>query len=144
MLEIPETLFLKVEVHALEGYPSEVCGFLLGVDGEVRRIQEVRRAVNLLADSTNDRYLIDPRDTLRVDRDARRNGFEILGFYHSHPDHRAVPSSYDVERAWPWYSYLILATTSRGMQSARAWRLDGDEMAEESLKLIRRQVVEGV
>lgn len=144
MLEIPDTLFRKMEAHALEGYPSEVCGFLLGVDGEARQVREVRRASNVLADSTRDRYLIDPRDTLKVDRETRQRGLQIVGFYHSHPDHPASPSGYDVERAWPWYTYLILATTSRGVREARAWRLEGEKMVEEPLKLISRQVVEGV
>jgi proteasome lid subunit RPN8/RPN11 len=144
MLELPETLLKKLEAHALEVYPSEACGFLLGMDGEVRRVQEVRRAANLLEDSTKDRYLIDPRDILKVDRESRQRGFEILGFYHSHPDHPAAPSLHDRDRAWPWYTYLILATTPRGVVDARAWRLGEEEMKEEPLKLIKRQVVEGV
>ncbi|MEE9237888.1 MAG: M67 family metallopeptidase [Thermoplasmata archaeon] len=144
MLELPEALFRKLEAHALEGYPSEVCGFLLGVDGEVRRVHEVRPGTNLLADSTNDRYLIDPGDTLRADREARQNGFEILGFYHSHPNHPAAPSIHDVERAWPWYSYLILSSTPGGVQAVRAWRQEGEEMVEEPLHIENREIVEGV
>ncbi len=133
MLEISGALMRKLEAHALEGYPSEVCGFLLGTDGDVRRVQGVRPGANLLAESTYDRYLIDPKDTLRADGDARERGLEILGFYHSHPDHPAAPSVYDVERAWPWYSYLILATSSGGVHAVRAWRLRDEEMAEEPL-----------
>ncbi len=143
-MEIPEALFKELEVHALEGHPAEVCGFLLGLDGEVRQVLRVKRGDNLLAGSTNDRYLVDPKDTLEADREARLEGLDILGFYHSHPDHPAAPSSYDRERAWPWYSYLILATTAHRVQDAKAWRLEGDEMKEEPLKLMRSKVVEGV
>ncbi len=92
---------------------------------------------------SRDRYLIDPKDTLDTERNAREKGQEILGFYHSHPDHPAVPSVYDKERAWPWYSYLILTTTSQGVLGARAWRLQEDEMVEDSLHLIKRERIEG-
>ncbi len=137
MLEIPDPLLRRLEAHAVEGYPSEVCGLLVGTDGEVRVVSEVKRGVNLLGDSTTDRYIIDPRDILRTDREAREMGLEVLGFYHSHPNHPAAPSAYDVERAWPWYSYLILATTPQGVQAARAWRHEGDGMAEETIQITR-------
>ncbi len=131
MLRLPRSLRPRLEAHALEGYPSEVCGFLLGMG---RQVREVRPATNLRADRGRDRYEVDPRDTLRADRYARERGLEILGFYHSHPDHPAVPSAFDAERAWPVYSYLILATSPDGVEDVRAWRLNGERMEEEALR----------
>ena len=137
MLELPKDLFDELREHALEGYPSEVCGLLLGHDGEVRRIAATRRATNLRAGTTRDRYEIDPQDIVDGDREARERDLEILGFYHSHPDHPAAPSRYDADRAWPWYSYVILATTAEEAGPATAWRLEGAGMEEESLRFIR-------
>lgn len=133
MLQLRRSLRPRLEAHALEGYPSEVCGFLLGVG---REVQEVRPATNLRAGSTRDRYEVDPRDTLEADRYAREHGLEILGFYHSHPGHPAVPSAFDAERAWEVYSYLILATAADRVGDLRAWRLNGGRMEEEPLQLI--------
>lgn len=141
MLELPEDLEEELEAHALQGYPAEVCGLLLGVDGEVRRVTAARRATNLRADTTRDRYEIDPRDIVDGDREARESGLAILGFYHSHPDHPAAPSRYDAERAWPWYSYVILATTLDGVQTTTSWRREGEEMVEEPLRFISRHQV---
>ena len=122
MLELPENLLEELRLHAREGYPSEVCGLLLGLDGEVRRITATRRATNLRAATTRDRYEINPQDIVDGDREARERDLVIVGFYHSHPDHPAAPSHYDAERAWPWYSYVILATSAEGNGTATAWR----------------------
>lgn len=135
MLTLSEPLLRRIEEHAQAGYPAEVCGHLLGVDGEVRRVTEVRQATNLLQTATRDRYEVDPQDTLRADREARDRGEEVLGFYHSHPDHPAVPSAFDKARAWPWYSYLILSISSE-TTAARAWRLEGESMVEDTLTII--------
>ncbi|MFQ5918695.1 MAG: Mov34/MPN/PAD-1 family protein [Thermoplasmata archaeon] len=136
MLEVPESLLEELRRHAREGYPSEVCGLLLGLDGEVRQVTATRRATNLRAGTTRDRYEIDPQDIVDGDRDARGRDLEILGFYHSHPDHPAAPSQYDADRAWPWYSYVILATSAEGPGEATAWRRAETGMVEEPLRFI--------
>ncbi len=143
-LELSEDLFDRIASHAVEGYPAEVCGFLLGEEGEARRVRRVKRGTNLLAGNARDRYLIDPQDTLEAEKEARESGMEVLGFYHSHPDHPAVPSSHDRERAWPWYSYLIVATTPDGVQAARSWRFQDERMVEDPVRLTQQEMVEGV
>jgi proteasome lid subunit RPN8/RPN11 len=80
--------------HALEGYPFEVCGVLVG-RAESRRVQRVVRVRNREQESPRVRYVIAPEDLLRIQKDARVNGDEILGYYHSHPDHPARPSETD-------------------------------------------------
>ncbi|MFQ6012388.1 MAG: Mov34/MPN/PAD-1 family protein [Thermoplasmata archaeon] len=143
MIELPVTMLKDLRQHALQGYPSEVCGLLLGLDGEVRRVIAIRRATNLRAAATRDRYEIDPQVIVDGDREARDRGLAILGFYHSHPDHPAAPSRHDTERAWPWYTYLILATTAEGVEEATAWRRDEEGMVEEPLRFISRGKVGG-
>lgn len=83
-----------VLAHAIDGYPFEVCGVLVGHSGE-RRVQRVVRVPNGEQESPRVRYLIAPEDLLRVQREARAQGQEIVGFYHSHPDHPARPSETD-------------------------------------------------
>jgi proteasome lid subunit RPN8/RPN11 len=71
------------------------------------------------------RYVIDPRETLSVEKKLFGSGQEILGFYHSHPNHPAEPSEFDRCHAWPWYSYIILSIVDRTPAELRAWTLDG-------------------
>lgn len=86
----------------------------------------LRRATNVAETDRERRYVIDPRETLAVGKEISSQGHEILGFYHSHPDHPAVPSEFDRSRAWPWYSYVILSIVDRTPAELCAWVLDGD------------------
>jgi proteasome lid subunit RPN8/RPN11 len=113
-----------VEDHLRGAYPEEGCGVLLGRDQDGRR--EVRRVVplpNRRDDSRHNRYLIDPEQLLRVDREARAEGLDVVGFFHSHPDHPPSPSAFDLEHAWPYYSYLIVSVREGRVAEARSWRL---------------------
>ncbi|MDQ2731636.1 MAG: M67 family metallopeptidase [Armatimonadota bacterium] len=126
--------------HAEETYPHECCGFLLGkdVDG-VKQISSILQASNLRDDSPQNRYLIDPKDFLRADRQARAEGLDILGIYHSHPDHPARPSEFDREHAWPYYSYIIFAVHGGKVVDAHSWLLNEDRAAfdeEEAAELV--------
>lgn len=97
----------------------------------------LRRATNVAETNRERRYVIDPRETLAVEKGVSGRGHEILGFYHSHPDHPAVPSEFDRSHAWPWYSYVILSIVDRTPADLRAWTLDGDttEFRPESLTI---------
>jgi proteasome lid subunit RPN8/RPN11 len=136
MIELSSDLVRALEAHAVDAYPDEACGFLVGKDGEVRRVARVERTANVTNGSRATRYDIDPREILRVDREARNESLELLGFYHSHPDHPARPSSYDTERAWPWYSYLILSVRGGKAGELRAWRLEDEAKAFREEKLM--------
>ena len=98
--------------HCESGYPSECCGFLIGrspdVGGE-RRIERTVRAANATAEDPRRRYTISPNELLAVEQSLEKSGESVLGFYHSHPDHPALPSEFDRAHAWPWYAYLVLA-----------------------------------
>lgn len=115
--------------HGEAGYPDEICGFLLGtqMDGE-KWVREVVAVANTWeeTDERRRRFLIAPQDFLREERRAREAGWEILGFYHSHPDHPAQPSETDREAAWPGYSYVIQSVRDGRAAEVRSWRLQDD------------------
>jgi proteasome lid subunit RPN8/RPN11 len=82
--------------------------------------------------SRHNRYVISPGQFLRAEKEARAAGLDVLGFYHSHPDHPAQPSAFDLEHAWPWYSYLIASVEKGRVADVRSWRLREDRAAFES------------
>ena len=114
-----------IRAHGSEGYPHEICGFMLGPIGE-RRVTEVRRARNIIVERARDRYEIDPRDHIRVQREADADGLDIVGYYHSHPDHPAQASRFDTERAWAGYVYLIVSIENGKPVDANGFVADKD------------------
>ncbi len=133
----------SIEAHAEATYPEEACGFLLGVDGGPRRLAEARPTLNVHEQGKTRRFTIDPREILRLDRELESAPVKLLGFYHSHPDHLAVPSAYDTERGWPWYSYLIQAVRGGKRSDLRAWRLEeGAGLFKEEDLIIRSASLE--
>jgi proteasome lid subunit RPN8/RPN11 len=114
-----------IEAHGAEGYPDEICGVMLGPQAE-RLVTEVRRAKNIIVERSRDRYEIDPRDHIRIQREADAAGLDILGYYHSHPDHPAQASRFDTERAWAGYVYVIVAIQGGKPVDANAFVADQD------------------
>lgn len=118
-----------IRAHGAEGYPHEICGIMLGprVQGTSGRVvTEVRPARNIVTERAHDRYEIDPRDHMRIQREADAADLEIIGYYHSHPDHPAQASRFDTERAWAGYVYLIVAIHSGQPVDANAFIADKD------------------
>jgi proteasome lid subunit RPN8/RPN11 len=108
-------------------YPHECCGFLFGRVEENRRIvKQARPAQNRRGDSPQNRYEISPQEYMQADRIAAGAGLEIVGFYHSHPDHPARPSQFDLENAWPDLAYVIIAVNGGKAGEAAAWILSDD------------------
>jgi proteasome lid subunit RPN8/RPN11 len=117
----------EMTAHGERTYPHECCGILIGTRKEGhKRVDEVRPAGNAREDSPQNRYLIQPEEMLRAERDARRTGREILGFYHSHPDVPSRPSQYDLEHAWPVYSFLIMSVNGGRVTEMHSWELEED------------------
>ena len=134
-LRLSAELRRELEQAAVAGHPHEVCGLLVGrAGGGVSVVQRVTRARNLAVGRLADRYTLDPRDFLEADRQARRDGLDIIGVWHTHPDHPARPSSTDLEAAWEGYSYLILSVHRDGVADFRAWRLEGAAFREQPLE----------
>jgi proteasome lid subunit RPN8/RPN11 len=110
MLNILRKEYEALRQHGEETYPHECCGLLLGQMDEdgVRTVTSMARAGNTRTDSPHNRYNIDPKDYIRIQREGRARGEDVIGFYHSHPDHPAQWSQTDLEEAhWSAYSYVI-------------------------------------
>ena len=122
-----EAAHQRIREFAAAAYPDEACGVLVG--RRVERGTEVMTATsarNLNTERSRDRYLMDPTDILRADRDARAAGLDVVGFWHSHPDHPASPSQYDTDHAWTDYVYVICTTTAEGTGDVNAFSLNAD------------------
>src|ERR1051326_4926939 len=139
MLQLSSEQRDQMTAHGERAYPHECCGFLIGKrqDGR-KRIEEVRPAGNARDDSPQNRYLISPEEMLQAERDARRAGREILGFYHSRPDVPARPSQYDLEHAWPVYSFLIMSVNQGRATDMHSWVMEEDRsrFAEEGIEVV--------
>jgi proteasome lid subunit RPN8/RPN11 len=114
-----------IEAHGAEGYPDEICGVMLGTLAG-RAVTEVRRARNIIVERSRDRYEIDPRDHIRIQREADAAGVDIVGYYHSHPDHPAQASRFDTERAWSGYVYVIVSIQGGKAVDANAFVAEQD------------------
>jgi proteasome lid subunit RPN8/RPN11 len=133
----------EIRRHGARDYPNECCGILLGkAEDNAKQVLEVvplanlrhdpKRAQELLPleepgrESERNRFLIDPLEQLRVEKDARARGLDVVGYYHSHPDHPARPSAYDRDHAWPWYSYVIVSVERGEAKLLTSWVLAED------------------
>ncbi len=115
-----------IRAHGAETYPNECCGALYGRDGVVT-------ATLALSNTTDEgprrRFLVRPQDYVSAERRASELGAELLGFYHSHPDHPARPSQYDLDHAWPFFSYIIVSVRAGRPEAMTSWRLREDRSA---------------
>lgn len=122
-------------------WPNECCGFLLGLlEGEEKRADLVLPVENSWeAGEQYHRFIIRAEDFMRAEREARRQNRDILGIYHSHPDHPARPSEYDKEQALPFYSYVIVAVRKGRAAELTSWELtdNRDQFLEEGVTLWR-------
>jgi len=114
-----------IRSHGAEGYPHEICGILVGPRGD-RTATEAKRAKNIIVERARDRYEIDPRDHIRIQREADADGQDIVGYYHSHPDHPAQASRVDAERAWAGYVYVIVSVAQGKPVDANAFVAEKD------------------
>lgn len=113
--------------HAKETYPEECAGAIVGMDtGEMRVVVDVWRAENTHEEERSRRFLIEPSQIKKFEEMAAERDMDLLGFYHSHPDHPAVPSEYDREHAWPYYSYVIASVSGENVEELRCWVLEDD------------------
>ena len=113
--------------HAKEAYPEECAGALVGMDvGGMRIVVDVWRAENTHEEERSRRFLIEPLKIKEFEERAAERDMDVLGFYHSHPDHPAEPSEYDREHAWPGYSYVIASVSGENVEDMRSWTLKHD------------------
>lgn len=125
----------SIRAHGRETYPHECCGALVG---EGDRVQLAFALPNTTEEGPRRRFLVRPDDYRQAEALVRKQGLELLGFYHSHPDHPAVPSQYDLDHAWPSFAYVIVSVHAGHDQDLRSWRLSDDrsQFDEEPVALL--------
>lgn len=143
-LQIPESVLREIRRLGEAAYPEEGAGLLIGhlADGDRRRVVRVQPAENRWeGGGRTRRYQIDPLALVAAEEDAERQGLLVVGVFHSHPDHPPRPSAFDLERAMPFYSYLITRVTAQGAAEILAWRLAdaGDRFLEERLERLETE-----
>lgn len=132
MIQLP--LLLKsdqahaIREHGRRTFPYECCGFLVGRDvRQERQVVRVEAALNIRGDQElHNRFTISPEAFIKADKAARTDQLDIVGFYHSHPNAPPLPSPYDVEQAWPVYSYVIVSVLEGDPDEMTCWVLDED------------------
>jgi len=164
MLRIAEQALEAIQKHAESGYPLEICGFLVGSASDdtrdAREAWPVRNAweedpeqrAQLVAGleaaggasadrwesaDTERRFLVSPADTVAMMKRARQEGMDLIGLYHTHPNHPAIPSDFDRDAAWPDWSYLIVSVREGKVAEERSWVLEEEErqFQEEAITL---------
>jgi proteasome lid subunit RPN8/RPN11 len=138
MLEIPDRVLEEINRNGEHAFPEEGAGFLLGRDGNPRRVEAIFPLENARESTArHNRYLITPQAMLQAELVASKRGLDLLGVFHSHPDHPNQPSTYDLEWALPYFSYLITSVQSGVAVGSRSWRLRDDRSAfdEEQLQM---------
>lgn len=141
VLHLPKAVYDAMRAHGEETYPHECCGVLLGKAGaDGWRVEAAVRAGNTRTDSAHNRYHIAPVELVKIQREASRQGLDIAGFYHSHPDHPAQWSPTDFAEAhWIGCSYVITAIAKGKAEATNSFLLAG---ATEEDKRFENQVIE--
>ena len=142
MLKLTEQVYDSIRRHGEETYPHECCGVLLGrsEDG-VNEVEEAVRAGNTRTDSAHNRYQIAPQELVKIQRLGRERGLDIVGFYHSHPDHPAQWSTTDFAEAhWLGCSYVITAVEKGAARQTNSFLLTGTTEENKSFENERMEV----
>lgn len=128
MITIAEKQLTEIREHGVRDYPYECCGLLLGhFEADRKLVTETFPISNAREESAKrNRFLITPDELMKGERYARQHDLEVVGFYHSHPDSPAVPSQYDLEHAWPTYSYIIVSTSADRADDLFSWEQEPD------------------
>jgi proteasome lid subunit RPN8/RPN11 len=131
MISLNHTALHKIKVHAMQTYPEECCGVILGrsADDGRRIVCDVIEIRNSRDDNRARRFLVTPEDYRFAEEEARRQQVDLLGWYHSHPDHPSQPSDIDREHALPWFSYIIISVEGGVPGSVQSWELLDDRSA---------------
>lgn len=131
----------QIVAHCQDGYPFEACGLLLGhaVNGRKAVVDVLPTGNAREADAQRRRYLIPPEEILRGELEAEERGLDVVGYFHSHPDHPARPSSFDRDQAWPWVSYVIISVQDGKASDCRSWQLREDRSVFDEETLVSGQ-----
>ena len=133
MITIDKAAWERMVAHAEKTYPKECCGVMIGAE------QIVKEAVplpNVYTGPQEDFFVLAPEDLKRADEQARKNGMDVIGIFHSHPDCDAYFSKRDLENSCPWYSYVVLSVKSGRFDHANSYRPDFDQKIAPKEELI--------
>ena len=144
MLTITSELLARIHAHLEAGYPNEACGILLGdLDANTKVVKDLALVANAWEteserEGQRNRYLITPEDVARADRQAARQGLDIIGFFHSHPDCPSRPSGTDREFAWPNIAFMIISVVKGKATTTNSWSLrdDRSQFDEETITIL--------
>ena len=138
-IEIPAAILQQIEAHGEAAYPEEGAGFLLGnLNGATKTVSAILPLTNSREDSArHNRYLLTAEEYLRGEQEAMRRGLDLLGVFHSHPDHPNRPSEFDREWAMPWFSYIITSVQAGKAVESLSWLLEEDrsKFVEEEIQI---------
>ena len=137
MIRLSESAVSTIRRHGRESYRDEACGALYGhLEGDAKDVVRARPLRNARDDERHRRFIVTADDYRHAEAEAATNDLSLLGFYHSHPDHPAYPSAYDLEHAFPFFSYVILAIEKADPKGLRSFVLSADckEFLEEVLE----------
>lgn len=123
--------------EALGNFPNECCGFFYGEGDEIREIQEIQPVENVKEGDQRRRFQISPEDYMKAERKAAIEGKQLLGIYHTHPLHPAIPSEHDRVQAMPWFSYIILSVEEKEVVDITSWQLNEErQFDKETIEII--------
>jgi proteasome lid subunit RPN8/RPN11 len=146
MIRISEELACQIEQHGKQTYPEECCGMVLGSNKDtVQIVESIIEIDNSQGENRKRRFFITPQQYLQAERIAKEKNLELLGFYHSHPDHPAIPSSFDTEHALPFFTYIIVSISQGEAKSMTAWLLEENRLRfgerELSIEAVQNTIV---
>jgi proteasome lid subunit RPN8/RPN11 len=137
MIELSEETHRRIEYHGEQTYPEECCGILLGFDHDgARHIEEMVEIDNSQDENRRRRFFITPDQYRQAEQTAAELHMDLLGFYHSHPDHPAIPSAFDKEHALPWFAYVIVS-----IQAGRAAGMAVWQLSEDRSRFLQKEIV---
>ena len=132
MIQFETTTRQAMISDGISTFPNECCGFMFGKEQEdVRSITSIKKVNNSKEGDKRQRFEISPTDYIQAERFADDRDLDLLGVYHSHPDHPSVPSEHDRVNAQPYFSYVILSIANGKFASVQSWRLNDEQQFEE-------------
>ena len=136
-MKIRREAYESIREHGAKGFPYEICGLLIGHPDQ-QLITQVRAVRNLETQNPEVRYLIDDKEDMRIRKELYRTDLDVLGYYHSHPNHPARPSVFDTERAWESYVYIIVSVQDGRPADMNAFIAEKDRgpMVAEPLEVV--------
>lgn len=138
-LHLPDDCKRQIEAHSERTFPEECCGALIGREptdeSGIREVTEILEIENTKGENRERRFLIDPKQVFEAEKLARSKGLDVVGIYHSHPNHPSIPSVFDRDHAMPVWSYVIVSCMDGKAATLQSWQLrdDRSQFDEEEL-----------